>query len=100
VTRFEDDKTPVNMYDMAFAKTKDPFVLVKIIVELDVLLNCVLKLSVPGRFVLLSFGVNMIPFWGSEYVGESRGVMPISWRDTNEFERTVVTGPLVDDKVM
>jgi len=28
VTRFEDDKTPVIMYDMAFAKTKDPFALV------------------------------------------------------------------------
>jgi len=98
VTRFEHDKTPVNMYDMVFAKTKDPSLPVKIIVELDVLLNCVLKLSVAGRTVLLSLGLNMIPFWGKEYVGESLGVRPTSWRVTKEFERTVA-GPRVEDKV-
>ena len=101
VTRFEEDKTPVIMYDMAFANTSEPFALVKIIVELDVLLNCVLKLRVAGRTVFSSLGVKMIPFWGKEYVGASEGVRPTSWIVKKEFDMMLmfVNGPRVDETV-
>ena len=99
VTRFEEDKTPVSMYDIVFANWREPSAFVKIMVELDVLLNCVLKLRVAGRTVFSSLGVKMIPFWGKEYVGASGGIRPTSWIVKKEFDTMFVNGPLVDETV-